>query len=686
MKKKILSMLMCICVAFGCLFSFAGCSIIKEQNVSDGEQIILTVDGKEINKEQVVNNFYSFIYKNYALLYNGTASSVVEDMFYNDLVKNQIVMTKAEEAFEEGVISYCEEDEKDVWESVEAYFRSQIDSYEKDLYDNDESKYPAWLLTKDNSEEDEFFESYTPPYEKEDEDKGEKVQKLSREDIITLDSNGNSKFKEVFAAMFNYISSVEEDADGEEINIYTQIKDQDGAQTRRQAYANYIENLFLNAKAEGKQTTEQELLLDLIYEIYESYYEAKVTEIFQRYCEEVLVLDAVELKKESVVKMFIDSLNADKQNFLNEADYVSVITGKETELILYHNNDKFFTVQHILLKFDDELVNKIKEDPYYVDMSSKDVQLEYYEQFMKNREEIVENYYPTGAGALTDLNEEQAEKLPSLIIEGYYNYYTYSKADGYKMVNAGTEGAKKMSTIEQIINCYNHNLNYVVMPALEAVLMDESYLSEQNEDLKYMLEAAIKMQKVGKTNEEIVEKLSSLLFIELSWIFSDDGLYNTIYKQLGYVMANYPDDNNNFSHEFVDLAKTIFDAVKSGTTDMTNVSFTENVVMTKDGVHIIKLDNIFEQGESLIDVSGVDLTDTEAVANIMKQTYICNGSTQTIYDYYYDLIYSNLAGDDSANGSYFENLKNEWLQEYLNGNKVSYESKISYEELMSSMY
>ena len=274
---------MCICVALGCLFSFAGCSIVKEEAVSDGEQVVLTVDGTEIKKDQVVSNFYSFIYQNYALLYNGTNSSVIEDMFYNSLVKNQIVMTKAEAAIEDGTISYCEKDEKDVWENVGSYFRSQIDTYEKDLYNNDESKYPVWLQTQDQSEDDEFFESYTPPYDTETEDKGAKVEKLSREDVVALDANDNSKYKEVFAAMFNYVSSVEEDADGEEVKVYTAIKDQEGAQKRRQAYANYIENLFLNAKAEGKQPNEQEIMLDLIYDIYESYYEAKVTEIFQRY-------------------------------------------------------------------------------------------------------------------------------------------------------------------------------------------------------------------------------------------------------------------------------------------------------------------------------------------------------------------------------------------------------------------
>ena len=686
MKKKILSLCLCICVALGCLFSFAGCSIVKDNKASaEGDKIVLSVDGEGIKKNDVVSQFYNFIYQNYVLMYNGTESSIIEEKFYNSLIKNEIVLKKANEALEDGTISYCEKDEEKVWESVESYFRDQISSYEKDLYDNDESKYPIWLQEANNEEDDEYFESYESPSKSEDKDKGEKVEKLTREDIEKEDNEGNSKYNDVFKAMFNYVSEKEKDENDEDIKTYTEIKDQEDAKTRREAYANFIENMVLNAKAKNDNSSAKDLLLDQIELVYDSYYEAKITELYREYIQKVKVLESGKLSKENIVDTFLKSLTADKQNFLNESDYISVITSDETELILYHNNDKYFTVQHILLKFDDQLVKLIQEDPFYVDMSKGDVILEYFEQFKQNREEIVENYYPIGTGALTDINEEQVKKFPSLIIDGYYDYYTYSKANGYKLANHDEEGAKKMASISQIIDCYNRNFNEVVMPAVDAVLLDEENLIDQNEDIKYILETALTMQKAGKSYAEIKEKVSSLVFIELSWVFSDDGLYNTIYKQLGYVMANYPDDNNNFSHEFVDLSKIIYESVKAGTTDMTDVSLSQNIVITKDGVHIIKLDNVFEQGTSLIDVSGLDLTDTEAIATLMKSTYICNGSDQTVYDYYYDLIYKKLAGDDSTNGSYFENLTNEWLQEYVRDNKISYENKLSYDELMASM-
>ena len=682
MKKKILSLVMCICVCFGALFSFSGCSLIKDNNTSANEQVVVSVNGTDFNKSDVVGSFYSFLYQNYSLIYNGTASSVIEEKFYNSFVKDQIVMQKAEEALEAGSIKYCEKDEVDVWEDVQDYFRSQIDSYEKDLYDNDESKYPVWLQTKNNEEDDELYNPYKDPSIKENEDRGAEAEKLSREDIEAEDAGGNSKYKDVFAAMFNYISSTTKDDNGGEERTYAEIKDQEGSETRRTAYAKYVQNLFLNAKAEGRVATEKELLLDEIEKVYESYYESKIAEIFQKYCEEVLVLDSTELTEDSIVKLFVEAMTADKQNFLNEADYVSVITGDDTEVILYHNNDKFFTVQHILLKFDDALVNLIKEDPFYVDMSSKDLQLEVYEQFVQNREEIVENYYIDGVGAITDVNEKQAEKMPSIMIDGFYGYYTYSEAEGYKVATSETEGAKKMATAEQIINCYNLNFTNI-MAAVDTVLDDETQLDSQNEDIKHILEAALTMKKAGATDAEIETKVSSLVFIELGWIFSDDGLYNTIYKELGYVMANYPDENNNFSHEFVDKSKELYNLIANGTIDITEVTDASTII-TKDGVHIIKVDNIFKQGTSLIDISG--LTETADIAKLMKETYICNGSTQTVYDYYRDLVYTYLAGDEVTTGAYFENLKNEWLKEYLEDDKISYENKLSYEEIMSELY
>lgn len=682
MKKKILSLVLCLCVCLGSLFSFAGCSLVKDNNTNANETIVLSVNGTNYNKSDIISSFYSFLYQNYALIYNGTSSSVIEEKFYNSFIKDKIVMENAQKALEDGTIKYCEEDEEKVWQSVEDYFRSQIDSYEKDLYDNDEDKYPVWLQTEDSSEDDEFYSPYEDPSKTDDKDKGASVTKLTRSEIIKEDSNQNSKYNNVLKAMFNYISSTDKDENDEEIRTYTEIKDQQQAHTRRTAYAKYIQNLFLNAKAEGKVASESELLLDEIEEIYDAYYDSKLAEIYQEYLEKNLLPQADELTEEAIVKLFVQAMNADKQNFLNEADYVSIITSSDTELILYHNNDKFFTVQHILLKFDDELVNKIKEDPFYVDMSSNDLQYEIYQQFLTNREQIVKNYYPTGAGALTDINEEQAEKMPSINLAGCFDYYTYSEADGYTKVTADTEGAKKMATTEQIINCYNSNF-LGVWSAVETVLADETELDTQNEDIKYILEAALTMKKAGETLEKIKTKVSSLVFIELSWIFSDDGLANTIYKEIGYVMANYPDENNNFSHEFVDKSKEIFNAIQNGTLDITNLDESQ-VVMTKDGVHIIKVDNIFTQGTSLIDISG--LTEISDIANLMKQTYIFNGSTQTVYDYYRDMVYSYLAGDDSTSGAYFEDIKNEWLQEYLKNNKISYINKLSYEEIMSELY
>ncbi len=694
MKKKILSLLVGIFVLFGSLFGFAGCSVVKDNNTNAGDNIVLSVNGTTYNSDDIISGFYSFLMQNYALIYNGTDSAVIEDKFYNAFVKEKIVMDKALAALgaTEGVsITYREADAKDVWESVEDYFRSQIDSYEQDLY-SDESDYPVWLQ-QDNSDDDKFHESYKDPSIKENKDKGAVCERLTEAQLA-------DKLQDIYDAMFSYVSEVREE-NGEEINVYTEIKDQKGAEKRRQAFALYMENMFLNAKANGEYKTQSELVLEQVVEIYDAYYLGKLAELYQREFDEKEVLTSEKLTEEYIVELFLQSLKADEENYLNEAEYVSVITSSDTQLVLYHNNNKYFTVQHILLKFDDQLVAQIKEDPFYVDMSSSDVQLEIFEQFKANRENIVADYYGLGTNdALTDINEEQLEKLPSLkaMIDNdpnkYFGYYKYSKTDGYTAAQSTDDGAKKMANVQNIINAYDDYMQYVIKPALEVVFeVDGGSINDVSEDIRYMIEAAQTLADANGGYQAaktlIEEKLSSMAFIELSWVFSDDGMENSFYKELGYVISNYQDDNNGFTHEFVDTAKDLYKLISETAYKMTDVDSSTNVTITKDGVHIIKLDNVFtdsEEGSSFIDFSGVDMTDIAAVAEIMKQTFICNGSNKTVYDYYRDLVYEKLAGDESTNGTYFEDLKTQWFEEYLDANKIDYIAKLTYEEIMNQLY
>ena len=66
-------------------------------------------------------------------------------------------------------------------------------------------------------------------------------------------------------------------------------------------------------------------------------------------------------------------------------------------------------------------------------------------------------------------------------------------------------------------------------------------------------------------------------------------------------------------------------------------------------------------------------------------TYVCNASNQTIYDYFYDEIYTELAGSSSSGGTYFVNLQYKWLSEYYKAGKIQYIEKMGYDELMESI-
>ena len=83
----------------------------------------------------------------------------------------------------------------------------------------------------------------------------------------------------------------------------------------------------------------------------------------------------------------------------------------------------------------------------------------------------------------------------------------------------------------------------------------------------------------------------------------------------------------------------------------------------------------------------------DAVISAMKQTYVCSASNQTLYDYYFDQLYtgfvgSSWLGDTSQNatqGTYFLKLEYEWLYELYQADKIEYVNKIPYEELLETI-
>ena len=211
------------------------------------------------------------------------------------------------------------------------------------------------------------------------------------------------------------------------------------------------------------------------------------------------------------------------------------------------------------------------------------------------------------------------------------------------------------------------------------------------EELAYVLEVAQNMKELGASQTEIQNKVSSLAFIELEWLYSGDSLGNEMKNKIGYIVSSQDDNNMNWVVDFAVGARAMLAEYKTKTAEQKTM-FTKTV-MTDYGYHIMKIENVYDENNaSIIDISEIaedyDLESETYVAEVvklLKKTYVCASSNETLYDHYYDELYNTLVGTSASSGTYFLNLEYQWLAEYYADNKVETIKKIDYHELLESI-
>lgn len=300
-----------------------------------------------------------------------------------------------------------------------------------------------------------------------------------------------------------------------------------------------------------------------------------------------------------------------------------------------------------------------------------------------------------------------------------------------------------LATDEQIEACYQENydgwlaiaenyMNYVKADNQEQI----SKMREDYADLGYVFDTVDNLVNSSRTDAQIAielkQKIASYIFVELEWLFSSDSLGNELSNKMGYVMSNYADEHGSWVSEFADGARELlvnikengendFATVQEGLEAILNgevqVSNSNGGTRTKDvndltlkiistyGYHIIKVENVYECGSSIIDFEAIktDLnveelnmntaSHVDAVIKAMQETYVCSASNQTLYDYYFDELYTGFVGsswlgdtsDSATSGTYFLKLEYEWLYELYQADEIEYVKKMTYAELMNSI-
>ena len=746
MKKRILSFFMGICLSFVSLISLTSCSLVKVNNEKANSQVVVKVGNTELTRKDIQSAFSTY-YQNNSSYFSYYSNDVIEESFYQWAIVRQMLNDKSYNALYDetvnpnGFIYYTKEDADEVWKSVKDYIYAQITSYEKSIYEADTSiladDYPSWVKDAEEEAAKKLFESYEKhEFDIDPSRKNNVAKKWTDEEV-------KAKLQEVVDYAFEYVVEDEEaDDDAEEVR---KDIEPDFMGKRNQAYTDYISALISSAKSNGTSTDAKTCLENDIVSIYKAYYNSKITSLYQSYYlnEYISNYDAdgnpttIEgdpnaLSDATLAKSFIEAYYTQNQQYKSEADYIAAITNTETgaPLILYsyEGENYFFSVQHILVKFTDDLTKKVQNLPGY--SASNDYDDVISGVYKEEREKIAENNV---LAMLTPINEDNEFKA----VKVFGDYYFYDKElaseyntekeiyNGYVKLKFEDETYKNyfdsttydpdkveyMANIEDIQTAFDYNYTKwreLVLSYYNGNITRESDELKDLEDFVYVLDTVDNMKEAGKTIEEILDKVASYLFIELQWVYSSDSLGNELSNKIGYIVSNYDDENGSWVSDFANGSRELTRLIDEGVIDISailegsqNASAMLNPVVSDYGWHIIKVENVYKQGSSIGDIDELiesllgddhkvnfDTKTTEGkqfvdeIIKFMKSTYVCKGSNQTIYDYYFDIIYTKYIGTSEASGTYFVSIEYKWLAEE---NVIQYVNKLSLEELLETV-
>lgn len=693
---------------------------------------MMKIGDTTITKNDLINAFYTY-YQNNSNYFAYYDEETIEESFYTWYTVKTLVNELSMKALynettnKTGYIYYTSEDADTVWEYVEDYFYSQISSYEKALYTADgveEADLPSWLQSESSDEETKKYEFYTPATKdiKFTDRKADAVNKLTDNEVY-------EKVEALKTSLFKYVESTDDEGNETKADMMDEP-----LKVRNQAYANYIQALVSNAKASGTSTNIDDVIKAEVLRIYKAYYESQVSVIFQNYYVQEQLLnynnagDKYTLSDSTIVGAFLDTYYKDMQTNKVQDAYVKTMESSDgASLVLYHYQGRnyYFSVQHILVKFTDYLQEQVESiEGYGVTKANELIAKNYTEA----RDKLATDYVDA---ILTKINTD-AEKKTITAVGDYYYYdenqktvydesknifygyvklsshtyntltneveYTFNSynKDENTVITHESDGVVRMANIDDVLEAFEMNFNnwfdmaedvYNGTKTVEEIVEANE---KRYEDLQYVLETVKNMKENGSTLQEVKSKVSSLLFIELEWIYSGDSLDNKVSNKIGYIVSNKPDNNMSWVVDFAVGARKMIETYNTLSDDQ-KITYTENVI-TDYGYHIMKIENVYNKSsivdlDSITDDYSLD-NNSEYVKNViklLKRTYICASSNETLYDYFYDQTYNTLVGSSSSAGTYFLALEYKWLNEYYKDSKIEVVKKMTYDELISSL-
>ena len=749
--------------------SLTGCAFIVPDNTKALEEKAITIGTTVLSKKEVVDLWYAFYSENSSYFYSYTNDQIL-NIFYKNVICKYAIIQETEKLIEDDVLMYSTKNDAEVWLDVLEHISSNVDTYEKALYKQqgvEDKNLPARLQTEAGSSTNTEVKSYLySEYEFKGMD--DYACDYLFEAGKTAATNYGKAVKstqvtEIMSFLNTFLKKtpVELEEDEElEFDDYADLKDIVNSNTkyfttianttnRDKAFEMYVGKLMLTAKSNGKASNRETVLFEEIKRLYTSYFETCMANMYKSYVNSLVATPDSEfysLSDEAIVARYLQLVGSDIQKYQLEDNYIAVLEGSQNNtLLLYRYNGEYyyFTVQHLLVGFDESITTALKGFPGSSANASPEqyaayklVRDNFYNQIGLTSRTGIENWLDYNNATYRDDKGYDVYKIT--VEEQTFNVYFDStfvapeteeeveeddKLNGYYYVDATSDKAddndrvyltkaefdsckKATVKVETVVNEFNTTYGRTI-----SILEANSTASAKDihdalvadAEIKYAISEDLITAYLNAANKEEIEyKIYTNLFMQHAFKYSSDSasLGTSLSNYVGMIISGQPDNHNvggsTYVSEFTNGARVLADQLINST-QPTNIS-TNNFVVTDYGIHMIVVNDVYKVSDSA-PITGNDVlaekifgskdnvfTEQQIEQNVadavekMQQIYVSSSSSQTLYQYMYELIRDELVG--SSGKAYSKQYNKIYADYYLNSDLAKHDYEFTYDELM----
>ena len=416
-----------MCSLILCVVTLTGCNLLELDKKKYYEQVVASVTSehseyvREYTKKELIEAYYNY---SYSSVQNGTktAEDGVKTAFNSMIERGLLVAGIEKEYIKAGLIKFTEEHKNQIREDAFEYMQDQIFEYE------DEIRIEKGLTPESEdtaTTEEEVEESLRAEYNKyeptiiydEESDKAVKNLELEKDSVLG------------YTVPLHFTQKITDEAISNE------------------AYVRYVKALQKNAKAEGRDSSESEVVKYEEERLIKLLTENKYLELFEEYLANNNLYNTIDSDGnytvrqdvlDKVVEYYQEQYNIQKNLYDLNIDAYHTAMGSDASKVYYHPNsgEEYMYVSHILLKFSDSQTKEV--EALKTKLENKQISQEEYDRKVKNIANNIQVVYEKNNEVYTS----NAEEVYNTVVD-YVNTY------------GGNDVEKRAKLFNDMIYIYN---------------------------------------------------------------------------------------------------------------------------------------------------------------------------------------------------------------------------------------